>query len=100
MKARILIVLFCLTHIACQNTSKEQKIVFDANQWQMKVDSEYPYRDRMIDDLISSNLLKSLNRQQILEMLGAPDRIDNDYLFYLVEQQRAILYIAHQKHGR
>jgi hypothetical protein len=97
MKLRILMILLCWSGIACQNSAHENEIAFERAKWQTKTGDDYPYRNRMLVDLISSDTLKRLNKQQLVEMLGAPDRIDNNYLFYLVEQQRAQFFTLHTK---
>lgn len=56
--------------------------------WKRKEDEVYPYRDKMLRDLIDHVKLKGLKRDEVLELLGKPDRIDSNYLFYRVSQKR------------
>ncbi|RZJ33412.1 MAG: DUF2809 domain-containing protein [Flavobacterium sp.] len=77
------------------NPTTEQ--IFDRQKWQTKNGDDYPYRSRMLDDLVKHRKLHGLNKSQILKMLGKPDRIDNNYLFYEIEQQRITIMPLHTK---
>lgn len=85
--------------VAASNT----ETVFEADKWKVKVGGDYPYRDKMLEDLMNSRQivgdkgLRDLEREQILELLGEPDRIDTNYLFYRVEQMRLGLWPIHTK---
>lgn len=92
-----------LSCLACKNTSEETtedgktEMAFDKAKWQMKEDNDYPYRDKMLSDLIASDSLKTLKKEGILELLGEPTRTDNNYLFYMVSQERAGFWPLHTK---
>jgi hypothetical protein len=70
------------------NMERENGIVFDQKKWNMKNEDGFAYRNVMLKDLIKSNKLKKLKKQEIIDLLGQPDRIDSAYLFYRVAQQR------------
>ena len=63
----------------------------------MKKDSDYPYRNKMLKDLIASDTLKRLKKEEIINMLGEPDRIDSAYLFYPIAQERLGFFPLHTK---
>ena len=69
-------------------TTKGKETAFDSIRWQAKDGRDYPFRDAMLDDLIESGKLKSLNYDGILRLLVPPDRADSLYLFYTVDQTR------------
>lgn len=77
--------------------------LFDSAKWKSKAGKDYPYRDKMLEDLMTSRQiigeesLRDLDREQILELLGEPDRVDTKYLFYQVEQKRLGLWPIHTK---
>ncbi len=70
---------------------------FDQTKWLTKNDDDYPYRDKMLDDLVSNVTLKGLKYNELVGLLGAPDRKDSSYLFYRVAQQRIGLFPLHTK---
>ncbi|MGN6531995.1 MAG: hypothetical protein ACTHK0_09605 [Ginsengibacter sp.] len=48
--------------------------------------TEYPYRNRMVKDLIANQSLKGLKKEDVISLLGEPTRTDSSYLFYMVDQ--------------
>ncbi|MGV3697874.1 hypothetical protein [Flavobacterium sp.] len=97
MKKIILIPFILLFWVACKNTQDDaheenpgmqEAIAFDASKWKIKKDSDYLYRKGMIDDLVRSNALKKLDKAGILVLLGEPERIENNHLFYQIDQDR------------
>ena len=96
--------LFCL---ACTNTKEEKsgeaasdretEIEFEKTKWRKKQDKDYPFREGMLDDLISSKKLKGLKRDEIFDLLGEPDRVDSSYLFYRIAQKRIGFFPLHTK---
>ncbi|MCF6133211.1 hypothetical protein [Flavobacterium wongokense] len=97
MKKLILIFIVLISTVACKSNDEENakkdskttgRIAFDWKKWQTKEDKDYPYRNDMIDDLIASDTIKKLSKAKILSILGEPDRIDNNYFFYQIDQER------------
>ena len=41
--------------------------------------------------------LKHMDKQAYIDLLGTPDRIDNNYMFYMVSQKRIGLWPLHTK---
>jgi len=83
--------------MACQNDKSVTKnieaeenteIKFDKNKWQEKVNNFYPYRDLMLNDVVYNDTIRSLNKEQVLEILGEPDRINEGHLYYRITQTR------------
>ena len=70
---------------------------FDAELWKIQDGMDYPNRDRMIDDLITQEMLKPLKKSEIIALLGIPDRLDSNYLFYTIDQKRIGLWPLHTK---
>ncbi|MEO6488432.1 MAG: hypothetical protein ABIO04_00710 [Ferruginibacter sp.] len=62
----------------------EQK--FDKTKWKIKEDKNYPYRNLMLKDLLINTKLHGLKKVEVLNLLGQPNRVDSNYLFYIVDQ--------------
>ena len=105
MKTYILLLLLC--SLACTNTNSESPesaeitkntpLKFEKTKWKMRVDNQYPYRNRMLKDLIASKILKGIKKEEVLELLGVPTRTDTNYLFYRVAQKRLGFFPLHTK---
>jgi hypothetical protein len=107
MKVKIYLPILFICCLAC-NPTKEEKSgeadsrtrtenKFDKIKWRKKKDMDYPYRERMLEDLLNNHHLKELKKDEVLDLLGQPDRIDGYYLFYLIAQQRISFFPLHTK---
>lgn len=85
MKIKI-VFIFLLLQVIISCGSK-----FDAEKWKIKSNEiTYTYRSEMIDDLIENVQLKGLNPDQIINLLGEPDSVDDEiYLvfYYTIEEE-------------
>lgn len=104
MKTQILLLLLLLSFFACKkepdNTSDivpGQEMAFDKEKWKIKNDAAYAYRDKMLNDLIQNRQLKQLKKQEVVALLGEPDRTDSLYLFYTIYQKRISFFPLHTK---
>lgn len=97
MKKIIVLTLIFISTISCKNDvdgnnadnpEPQAEIAFNQKKWQIKNENDYPYRKDMISHLIASDTIKTLNKAGIIDLLGQPDRIDNDHLFYQIDQKR------------
>lgn len=82
--------------ISCQKEVVDE-ISFDASKWGIKKDIDYPFRNQMLHGLIKSDTLKKLKKVSILELLGKPERINEDHLYYMIEQERIGFWPLHSK---
>jgi len=107
MRIRVLILLLLLCCLAC-NTVREEKsdaagrgtkaeIAFDKTKWRTKEGRDYPYRDQMLHDILYNDTVRSLNKDEILKLLGEPDRSHDGYLYYTIEQKRLAFWPLHTK---
>jgi hypothetical protein len=103
MKTKFMMLLVMLSCLACKKTAEETteegktEIAFDKTKWQTKKGDDYPYRDKMVNDLVASDTLKTVKKEAIIALLGEPSREDNNYLFYTVSQERAGFWPLHTK---
>ncbi len=65
-------------------------MVFDQEKWRTMAGEDYPYREQMLKDVVYNDTIRSLNRQEILDLLGEPSyyRADTNFLYYTISQKR------------
>ena len=73
-----------------QKTASDD-IRFDPVKWKVKKGGEYPYRDQMLNDLVTNDSIRSLNQKQLINLLGEPKRTENNHLFYLISEKKAVI---------
>ena len=84
--------------IACKNTDAQTAIIpFDKEQWNVKEGEFYANRENMLPDLMSSDTIKALKKDGIIELLGTPDRIDNNHLFYNIARTEVFSLPMHTR---
>jgi hypothetical protein len=98
MKTTPYILLLFLSCLACNNINEEKpektdnttkvEIGFDRTKWATKDGTDYPYRDKMLNDIVYNDSLRALNQDEILDLLGQPDRTNENYLYYTIAQKR------------
>ncbi len=69
-----------------ESTTTEAK--FDKTKWGTKEDSEYPYREQMLHDIVYNDAIRELTKDELLELLGEPDRSNKGHLYYLISQKK------------
>lgn len=97
----IIVLLFSLTCFSCQSDkeveSETAKVEFDKDKWATNVAGVYPYRPEMLDEVLYSDHIRTLKWNEVLEMLGDPDREDENYLFYMIEQRKIGFFTLNQR---
>jgi hypothetical protein len=86
MKTRNIIIILSLCFFACKSKQTNDQEKFDKIRWSTMSGTEYPYRNTMLKDLIANYELKGLKKDEVEDLLGAPNRTDSGYLFYLVDR--------------
>jgi len=79
---------FILLLFSCNDKAKNTE--FDKSKWLMKDDvNSYPYREAMLNDLISNYKLKGLSYKQLTDIIGVPAPGDiSDYkLYYPISEE-------------
>ena len=99
MQIQNLLPLFFLCCLGCKNTTKEERHEkFDKTKWEIKNDmDDYPYRDKMLKDLMASYKLPGVKIDSLINLVGPPDRSDSGYLFYRIAQERLGFFPLHTK---
>jgi hypothetical protein len=65
----------------------QSEMKFDMEKWKTKDGSKYPYRNKMFIDVVYNDTIRSLNKEEIVEMLGDPDRTNENHLYYIVDEK-------------
>jgi len=106
MKIRFLSILLLLGFLACNTENgdnsasddgTETEIKFDKAKWSTKENKDYPFRESMLNDILYNDSLRTLEKFEIVELLGKPDRINNEYLYYTINQKRIGFWPVHTK---
>ncbi len=61
---------------------------FDRLEWSYQESGDYPYREAMLDSVIYSDTTRNLSREQIEQLLGTPDRTNENHFYYTITQKR------------
>jgi hypothetical protein len=102
MTLKMLTILIFTCCLSCHNKAEENKtgsveMEFDKTKWRIKNDVDYPYRDKMYKELRANARLKGLKKEDVLGLLGEPDRRDSGFLFYTLAQKRIGSFPLHTK---
>lgn len=96
--------IIAICSVSCKEDSADSptstegtEVIFDSVKWRVKKDNDYPYREQMVNALLYDNDLRTLNESAILDLLGAPDRRNEGYLYYTVNQTRLGFWPLHTK---
>ena len=63
-------------------------IVFDKERWREKEGEDYPFRDQMFRDVLYNDTVRFLGKEELLDLLGEPDRTNENHLYYEITQKR------------
>ncbi|PKA82050.1 hypothetical protein ATE92_0175 [Ulvibacter sp. MAR_2010_11] len=103
LNKRIFIVSLLVCCYACKNDAKENNnlleegMVFDHTKWQAKEGDNYIYRDKMLNDVVYNDTVRSLNKEEILVLLGEPDRINENVLYYTIDKKQLGFWTLHTR---
>jgi hypothetical protein len=107
MKTRVVFVLLLLCCFSCHHDGAENvehsdqepftDMVFDEVKWKTRDGADYPYRERMLNDIVHNDTIRGLNKDEITDLLGEPDRSNENYLYYTIAQKRLGLWPLHTK---
>ena len=100
MKWNLLTFMMVVLFFACKNDSESRandtiveatgEMVFDKEKWQVLDGKDYPYRAKMLNNVLYNDTIRTLNKEEILELLGAPSyyRDNDNFLYYTITQNR------------
>jgi hypothetical protein len=71
-------------------------LAFDAQLWQTKEKGQFPHRPAMLDSILYTDTIASLDETELIQQLGPPDRRNGGYLYYLCSEEKVGLLTLHQ----
>jgi len=105
MKIGTIIIFLIVSCLACANDREENSeaeknipdsaMVFDQAKWKTKDGKDYPYRESMLNDVVYNDTVRSLNKKEIFNLLGEPDRINENHLYYRIVEKRLGFWTLH-----
>jgi hypothetical protein len=107
MRLKAVLVSLVLFFFACnteqdvksgaKESSAKSEIPFDKTKWAAKEGLDYPFREQMLNNILHNDTIRTLNRDEITDLLGAPDRSNEGHLYYMVVQKRLGSWPLHTK---
>ena len=88
MKSFLYFICFILCLTGCQSDTKVPQRPFNQKEWLEKEGKDYPNRPAMLEAVIYSDSLRTLNKSQLLETLGPPDYERENHLYYRISESR------------
>jgi len=70
----------------------ETEIAFDKVKWKAKKGLNYLFREQMLNGILYSDDFRKLKEGEVLEQLGEPDRINENFLYYEISRNRLGLW--------
>ena len=86
--------------IKSNKSTVSNEVVFDKDKWLQHKGDYYPYRDEILDSILHTQLVRSLNKREIIKLLGEPSyyREDRDFLYYLIKKKTFLdIWTLHTK---
>lgn len=109
MKIQLLTLLLLIGILSCNNQkgnythdikgAPESEIPFNQEKWNLKEGKDYPYRDKMVNDIVYNDTIRTLTKNELLNLLGNPSyyRDDTNFLYYTIKQKRLFSWPLHTK---
>ncbi|HKJ06471.1 MAG TPA: hypothetical protein VJ970_03310 [Flavobacteriaceae bacterium] len=102
---KFLVVLSCILVASCAESDNDNPLdisenslndsIFNRAKWDIKENNTYVYRKYMMDDIVYNDTIRDLNKQQILNLLGEPNRVNENHIYYLIDETRLIFWPLH-----
>lgn len=86
--------------VKIKNSSISNEVVFDKDKWLEHKGGYYPFRDGMLESVLHTDLVRSLNNKEIIQLLGEPTyyRENKNYLYYLIKKKTLLgVWTLHTK---
>ena len=107
MRLKIFLLLLMISSFACKadknepSATKESitkaEMPFDKTLWREMEDLDYIYREQMYKEVVYNDTIRTLNKNEILELLGEPDYTNDGHLYYTISRKRMGQWTLHAK---
>ena len=96
---KFFILYLCIITCACQSEKTEtvSTMGFDKDKWKYREDEVYPYRPLMLDSILYSDTIRSLDKSNVLEQLGDPDYQREGHFYYRLQETKLSLVKLHTR---
>ncbi|GLB50347.1 hypothetical protein [Neptunitalea lumnitzerae] len=95
--ALIFVIGACSEEATEKETNMMHTTNFNGSKWKEKHGNNYTYRPIMVDSVLHNDSIRHLTKSEILQTLGTPDRENNNYFYYLIEQNKLGFVTLHTK---
>ncbi|MBP9195368.1 MAG: hypothetical protein KBF57_11840, partial [Saprospiraceae bacterium] len=99
MKERnLLTLLILMTLFSCRRDAEIAalgKMEFNSEQWKEGSDGVYPYREKMVDDLLKRYDWEGMPRAEVEALLGKPGSGDSLNYVYMMYQKKVSFFRLH-----
>jgi hypothetical protein len=85
--------------MACNNNKQDsaKQENFNKEKWSIKSGNNYPFRDNMLNSVLYNDSIRKLNRMEIIELLGKPDKDRDSFLYYRINEDKLGAWTLHTK---
>jgi PBP1b-binding outer membrane lipoprotein LpoB len=101
---KIILLIVIIGFISCkeeketaESIQKETIIELNKVNWNKKETDDYLYRELLIDSVIENKELRSLGQNELINVLGEPNRMENNHLYYTISQKKLGFWPLHTK---
>lgn len=80
-----------------QNPEIISDSTFNQAKWKTREGKTYPYRAEMYKDVLYNDTIRNLNEQEILALLGEPNRKKDGYYYYTISKTSILSWNLHTR---
>ncbi|MBT8188873.1 MAG: hypothetical protein KJO50_09530 [Bacteroidia bacterium] len=93
------IILLIMSAYACNSDRSEipSQMEFVKEKWHLKEGKDYTYRYPMLNSLLYNDTIRSLDKDEILNLLGEPDYERERHFYYRVQETRLVSWRLHTR---
>lgn len=96
---RSMIILLIMSAYACSSERSDtpSSMEFEKEKWHIKEGKDYPYRYQMLNSLLYNDTIRSMDKDEILNLLGDPDYEREGHFYYRVQETRLNSWKLHTR---
>ncbi len=98
MRLLIIFIVILVTTSCNKDTSNPQnqdETYFTSTKWKTKKGDDYPYREKLLDSVVYNDTIRELDKEEIITLLGTPNRTSNNFLYYTISEKRIGFWTLH-----